>query len=762
MTRATLSCWLAATLLTSTGALAQEPTLPVPETIRADGVPPIPARVRHELNRYQNIRSARFQDWAANGRGMYVITRFADVPQVHLVTQPGGVRTQLTFFPERVLSVKARPKHDEFLYMVDEGGAENYQLFLQALSRGQARRLTDGKSRNSAPAWSPSGELLAWSGNARNGRDMDLYVTSPLDPHFVRRFKEVSGQWTVSDWSPDESRVVVTEAISINESYIHTIDLATGATEAITPRPADPKTEPVSASDPKWSKDGKSLYYLTDKGSEFRRLVRHDLASGKVEVKTAEIPWDVEEFDLTDDGELIILVTNENGISRVHRLDLLVPNQSVVTPGGLPAGQISDLKLRPGSSDFAFTLSAARIASDAYVGSLSSNLTRWTLSETGGLDPAGFSEPAAIAYTSFDGRKIPAIVYRPSGRKFPGRRPVLMDIHGGPEGQSRPTFLNRLNYFVDELGLVLIFPNVRGSSGYGKTYLKLDNGELRADAVKDIGALFDWIAAQPDLDASRVGVTGGSYGGFMSLAVQTEYNDRIKAGIDLVGISNFVTFLQNTQSYRRDLRRAEYGDEREPAMRSFLERISPLAHAAKIRTPILVVAGKNDPRVPVTESAQMVAAVKRNGAPVWYVVGKNEGHGFAKKVNQDYLQAVEVEFLRRYLLGSGDQQAGEAGARYPVSGIVTLVGEPIAAGTIEFHPAALGGRRATGSIRDGRYVLTTVDPDDGALPGTYVVTVSSAAAPETAKVPARYAAADQSPLRCTIQPRANTINFDLN
>ena len=199
--------------------------------------------------------------------------------------------------------------------------------------------------------------------------------------------------------------------------------------------------------------------------------------------------------------------------------------------------------------------------------------------------------------------------------------------------------------------MVLIFPNVRGSSGYGKTYLKLDNGKHRDDAVKDIGALLDWIAGQKDLDKSRVGVTGGSYGGFMSLAVQTNYNDRIKAGIDIVGISNFVSFLQNTQGYRRDLRRAEYGDERDPEMRSFLERISPLARAHKIHTPILIVQGRNDPRVPISESEQMVAALKKNNVPVWYVVGTNEGHGFAKKANQDYLQAVEVEFLRRIPAG---------------------------------------------------------------------------------------------------------------
>jgi dipeptidyl aminopeptidase/acylaminoacyl peptidase len=276
---------------------------------------------------------------------------------------------------------------------------------------------------------------------------------------------------------------------------------------------------------------------------------------------------------------------------------------------------------------------------------------RWTESETGGLDMLSFPDPKLIRYQTFDDRKIPAFVYRPPAAKFPGLRPVLIDIHGGPEAQFRPGFLARLNYLINELGLVLIMPNVRGSSGYGKSYLKLDDATLREGAVKDIGALLDWIGHQPDLDKTRVGVIGGSYGGFMSLAVQTTYNERIKAGIDIVGISNFVTFLRNTQGYRRDLRRVEYGDERDPKVHDFLQRISPLSSVEKIRTPILIVQGQNDPRVPLSEAEQVLAAVKRNNVPVWYVLGKNEGHGFAKKVNQDYLQAVEVLFLRRYLLG---------------------------------------------------------------------------------------------------------------
>jgi len=641
--------WLAGVALPAASALGQS----VPDSIMADGVPAVPAALAPELNRYQNIRSASFQDWVPGRRAQLILTRFGNTNQVHRVAFPGGARTQLTFLAERVLSASGRPGSGQFLYAMDEGGAENYQIFVQDERSGEARRLTDGRSRNEAPSWANAGTRLAWSSNARNGRDMDLYVADPAGPAGARLFKEVTGSWSVADWAPDDRRVAAVEYISINETYVHLVDVATGDTETLTPRrqatTGAGSAPTVGYGAVRWSKDGRSLYWTTDLGSEFKHLARYDLATKQSTPLSAGIPWDVEELALSDDGSRLAFVANEDGIARLHVLD--AANSRELPQPALPAGQISGLTFRKGSHELGFTLSSARSPADAYSFDLdSARLERWTESETAGLDPESFPEPELIHYPTFDGRTIPAFVYRPAGGKFPGRRPVLIDIHGGPERQFLPGFLGRTNYLIGNSGLVMIFPNVRGSAGYGKTYLKLDNGTLREDAVKDIGALLDWIAAQPGLDASRVGVIGGSYGGFMSLATQTQYNDRIKAGIDIVGISHFVTFLKNTTDYRRDLRRAEYGDERDPAMRASLERVSPLTNAAQIKTPLLVVAGKNDPRVPVTESDQIVATVRKNGAPVWYVVGKDEGHGFAKKPNQDYLQNVEVLFLRRYLL----------------------------------------------------------------------------------------------------------------
>ncbi len=620
----------------------------IPETIEAVGVPEIPGELVESLERYQNVRVAQFQDWVMGRREMLILTRFAEVPQVHRVESPGGARYQLTFGADRIGEALSRPRREEFVGSGDEGGAENYQLFRFDLKSEVSRRFTDGQSRHVSPCWSPSGRLLAFSSNVRNGKDLDLYVGDPSDPSTIRRFKDVSGEWTVADWSPDEKRVVVLETISINESYVWLVDIATGAAELLTPRPTAGGIK-VAYREVRWSRDGQSLFWTTDRDSEHLQLTRYDLNTRENRVLSPGIPWDIQAFDLADDGGTVAFVANEDGFSRLYAID--ADGATDRPPPQLPRGVIVHIRFRPGSREVGFTLSNAQTPSDAYSFDFDTGtLTRWTRSETGGLDASTFAEPELVHFPSFDGRSIPAFLYRP-GPRFPGPRPVLIEIHGGPESQARPGFLGRANYLLNELGVALVYPNVRGSSGYGKTYLTLDNGPLREDAVKDIGALLDWVATRPELDASRVAVAGGSYGGFMALSTLTHFGDRLKAGIDVVGISNFVTFLQNTQGYRRDLRRAEYGDERDPTMREQLIKMSPLTSADQIRNPLLVVQGKNDPRVLIGEAEQIVAKVRERGGPVWYVVGKNEGHGFAKKRNQDYDQAARTLFLRRFLLG---------------------------------------------------------------------------------------------------------------
>ncbi|MBV8202243.1 MAG: S9 family peptidase [Acidobacteria bacterium] len=609
------------------------------------------------------MRSAAFADWHPSERRLLVLTRFAQVNQLHEVATPLGARTQLTFYDEPVTSGAYRPGDPaQVVFALNAGGAENYQLLLLDRRTGRATRFSDGVHRYEAPLWSHSGKLLAYVSNARNGRDFDLYTADPSRPGSERLVAELSGQWTPLDWSADDSRLLMGEDISIAESYLHAVDLATGKLTRLTPARSRGSLPPVAHPGGRFGADGKSVYTTSDREGELLRLVRLDPASDTETVLSGDVPWDVESFDLSSDGAVLAFFANEEGTSRLHVLDTAT-GKALAAPE-LPPGVATGPRFRPGTHEVAFGVSWARAPLDVYSYDVATGrLERWTASETGGLDAARFAVPKLVRYPTFDSaglkggsrRTIPAFVYSPAADRFPGRRPVYINIHGGPEAQFRPGFLGTLNYLVDELGVAIVAPNVRGSSGYGKSYLTLDNGEKREDSVKDIGALLDWIAAQPGLDAARVMVAGGSYGGYMTLAAMTHYSNRLACGFDAVGISNFVTFLEHTQLYRRDLRRVEYGDERDPRMRAFLESIAPVRHAAEIRKPLLVAAGANDPRVPVSESDQIVAAVEAQRVPVWYVVAKDEGHGFQKKANVDYLRTVSFVFLETYLLGTPPQ-----------------------------------------------------------------------------------------------------------
>ena len=616
----------------------------IPDNLVADGVPAIPPELRADASRYLEFRAATMQSWHPQRREMLIATRFSDTAQLHIVKMPGGDRRQLTFGAEPIAGGSFRPKTGEFIvFTQDSGGGEFYQLYRYDFSDGRTTQLTDGKSRNSAPRWARSGKVFAYTSTRRNGKDTDIYTMNPSDPTTDKLVLErVGGGWSVSDWSEDETKVLLTEFISASESHVHLLNLATKNVTPLTP-------EKAVHEGARFARDGTSIFGASDAGSEFTQLVRTDLAGGARKILTAALIWNVEQFDLSPDGKTIAFVTNEDGASALHLLDAESGNEAPRPK--IPVGVIGSVEWHENGRDLGFTLSSARASRDAYSFDVTTGeVTRWTESETGGLDPAAFAEPELVKFASFDGQKVSAFVYRPDAKKFPGPRPVIVNIHGGPEGQSRPDFLGRSNYYVNELGCAVISPNVRGSEGYGKTFLALDNGMKREDSVRDIGALLDWIATQPALDAKSVCVMGGSYGGYMVLACLTHFSDRLRCGIDVVGISNFVTFLKNTQDYRRDLRRVEYGDERDPAMAEVLAKISPLNNVAKITRPLFVVQGQNDPRVPVSEAEQMVKAIRAQGGACWYLLAKDEGHGFAKKKNADFQFLAHILFLREHLL----------------------------------------------------------------------------------------------------------------
>ena len=633
--------WLAAL-----PAAAQEVNVAPPESLVIDGVPKIPGALAETASRYASFRSASLSDWHPTRHEMLISTRFSETPQLHLVAMPGGARQQLTFFPDSVSGGRFHPNGGDYIvFMKDVGGGEWYQLYRYEMKTGDTTLLTDGKSRNLMGPWSSDGDRIAYMSTRRTGKDTDLWVMNPADSKTDRLLTQLSGGgWQPEDWSPDDKKILLLEELSINESYLWLVDTATGQKIELTPHNT---TEKTSYGEARFSKDGKGIYVTTDKDSEFHRLAYIDLETKQPTYLTTSIHWDVETFDLAHDGKLLAFVTDEEGLSALHVRD--TTNGKEMPLPHIPTGVIGGLRWHKNGHELGFSLNNSRGPGDCYLLDVANEkLERWTNSETA-VKTESLLQAELIHWKSFDGKMISGFLYKPP-TKFTGKRPVLVIIHGGPEGQSQPTFLGRNNYLLNEMGIALIYPNVRGSTGYGKTFSLLDNGFKREDTYKDINALFDWIGTQPELDSHRIAVTGGSYGGHMTLAVSTFYSDRIRCSVDIVGMSNLVTFLEHTEAYRRDLRRVEYGDERDPKMREFLEKIAPMNNIEKIKKPMFVIAGKNDPRVPVSESQQIADALKKQGTAVWLMIANDEGHGYRKKPNQDFQFYATVQFLQEYLL----------------------------------------------------------------------------------------------------------------
>jgi dipeptidyl aminopeptidase/acylaminoacyl peptidase len=637
---------IAVCLLATGAAVAQpRPAAPPPVQTREvgqlvlEGIPPTPPEVRETIRRYQNARSAGFQDWMADG-SMLITTRFGQTAQLHRVASPGADRSQLTFYDEPIAGAQAQPGTDRYVYSRDTGGDEYFQGYLASVRGGPETRITEPGTRNQGLLFSDDGRTLVWSRVSRGDPNYDIVTMTAGDPSSRRVVHEGQGAMSALDISPDGRRLLLGRGISSTSSERFLLDIASGRLTEL-----NPQAEEIAYGGGEFTPDGRSILLLSDQGSDHQRLVQMDLATGRsTPVSPADLRWSVESFDLSDDGRLLAYAVNEDGWSRLVVQDFRT--RRALPQPQLPRGVLGGLEWAPDNRRLGLTLSGPTTAGDAYsVDAITGRTERWTFSELGGLDPAALVEPTLVRFRSFDRREIPAFVYKPKAAA--GRRPVIISIHGGPEAQARPGFGSTVQYWVNELGAAVIVPNVRGSDGYGKTYLKLDNAEKREDSVRDIGALLDWIRTQPDLDPERVVVHGGSYGGYMVLAAMVNYNDRLAGGIDIVGISNWITFLTNTEGYRRDLRRVEYGDERDPAMRAVFERISPLNNIGRVTKPLLVIQGANDPRVPKSEADQVVRRVRENGGDVWYLLARDEGHGFRKKQNTDVQREVETLFLQK-------------------------------------------------------------------------------------------------------------------
>ena len=644
MSRFYLSLLLAASFLFGTAAAA----LPRVErgNLTFDNIPEPAAGLSEKLDAYLSARQATPLGFSPKGQ-LLITTRFGDVDQLHIVERPAGESRQLTFLREPITQAafSPDPARSAFVYLKDEGGNENTQLYYQRLGEPLPKLLTDGKSVNGGPVWSNAGREVAFFSTARDGVSTDINIVEPEAgslPRLAVTADGDAGAWYPLDWSPDDRKLLVLKYLSISEAYLYVVDLSSGQKHEVEQAPSK-----VGIGGAKFSRDGQGVYLISDRDGEFRQLRYVNLFTGEKTILSGHLSWDIEELAISRDGHYLAYVSNEAGIDKLNVLDLRT-HQDLVSPKLPAAGIIESLNFDADGNRLAFGLAAVNRPRDAYVLDLATNhLEAWTHSEAGAVDLGKFVTPRLTRFPTFDRgdgsqRQIPVYIYEPS---TPGPHPVLITLHGGPESQFRPGFDPWLQFVVNELGFAVVAPNVRGSSGYGKSYLALDNGMLREDAVKDVGALLVWLSLQNAFDAKHVVVAGDSYGGYLTLATLVNFSERLRGGVDLSGITDFSNFLANSAPYRQNQRRAEYGDDRDPDMRSFLRRISPMTNAERISRPVLIVHGKNDPRVPAIEAEQMMYRLRGRGGEVWYLQANDEGHEFRKKSNSDAYYLTFAQFL---------------------------------------------------------------------------------------------------------------------
>ncbi len=586
----------------------------------------------YDFARYLRIRGAYGASWSPDGRRISFLTDITGVPQVWEVPAEGGWPDQLTFHEERVMGARYSPADDALVFSMDIGGNERAQIFLLKSSAGEERDLTrEPDAIHYFGGFSPDGGRIAYTATRRNGTDFDVYVQD-LDgePEMVW---EVSGYHGVADWGPDGSYLIVARYRSNLDNELYRLDLTTGEATLLTPHEDEALFSNVNV-----TPDGSGAYLATDRDGDFSRLAHLDFSTLDLRYLTPD-DWDVESVELSGDGRYLLASRNVEGYS-----DFMLFNGSGrrMPDLELPGGVLGDFEFSPDSGKLAYTMAGPDRNTDVWVVDLpDGEPRRLTRSSTAGIPRSTFRRPRVVHYPSFDDREIPALFYEPEGSS--GNAPVIVNVHGGPESQSRPLFAPVTQYLLHR-GYAVFSPNVRGSTGYGKNYTHLDDVELRMDSVRDLAHAAHWLRGAGH---EQVAVMGGSYGGFMVLAALTEYPELWSAGVDIVGIANMVTFLENTGSYRRALREPEYGSLEKN--RKFLESISPIHKAEDITAPLMVIHGKNDPRVPVGEAEQIVERVKKNGGAVEYLLYEDEGHGLAKLKNRLDAYPKIAAFLDRYI-----------------------------------------------------------------------------------------------------------------
>lgn len=650
LARRTLVSVLFAVML-STPARSQEPelppALPPPASLEIANVPEIPEHIATGLARYRKIGSSVFLDWAPTSEAMLVSSTIEEIAQLQFITRPRGRPLQITYSPDPIENGIFRPGSADILFSRDLQGTEEFDLFLVKSRTSEIISVTAGGGRNINPVFSPDGSRLVWSHADAGSADFSIVLAPLSDPAQQRVIYHGSGYWVPTDFSPDGKYLALRNQRDRSDVDLYLLDLASGVTTQID---FDPK--PRGRSEAKFSTDGTTLYFLRDDDSEFNNLYGYVLATGKKRNFTADLEREIDAFDISPNGRRVVLSCNENGASQL-RLIQTGSGQSLPVPR-LGGGVVNRIAFSPDSKRIAISYSASLAPENVFVfGAGRRSLRRWTSTTLKELNSREFVEPQSFTYPGFDEtdkgrRRISGFLYRPPGR---GPHPVVIYFHGGPAFQFRPRFNSMFQYWVNDLGIAVVAPNVRGSSGYGRTFEQLDNGRGRADSMRDVEALLDWIATQKYLDANHIGTYGTSYGGYLSLATMMHYNDRVAGAAEMSGISNIATFLDNTATWRRDLRRQEYGDERDPAMRAWLQATAPVNHVDKFTKPLLIIHGRNDTRVPVTEALQMYDGVRKQGGLPWLIIANDEGHGLRRKSNSDFSDAAVALFFETILLG---------------------------------------------------------------------------------------------------------------
>jgi len=594
------------------------------------------------LENYLNVRSAYGASVGPDGRLAFLLDT-TGVGQIWALDEPGQWPSQRTFYDEPVGFADYSPTRPELVFGMDEGGNERTQLY-RLDGDGTVTDLTaHPEAKHRWGGWGPDGDRFAFASNRRDEAVFDVYVQSRdatgTDAELVY---EGDGWYTVNGVSPDGRHLALSEAHSSFDQDVYVLDIETGERTHVTPHEGSVRYTSVS-----WGPGGEALYLVTDAEGDTLSLARLSL-SGELDIVRDGGGWNIDGVSIDHDSGRLVYSRNIEGYNELNVGELVGPTtvSEFPTPD-LPGGLAGGVSWGPDAERFAVSVTGRTRNTNVFlVETATGSATRWTRASTAAIPPETFVEPEVIRFESFDGREIPALFSLPQGADRNGRTPVIVDIHGGPESQRRPSFSGLTQYFLSR-GYAVLEPNVRGSTGYGKAYTHLDDVEKRMDSVKDIRAGVGWLHDQPAVDPDRIVAMGGSYGGFMVLAALTEYPDLWAAGVDVVGIANFVTFLENTGEWRQELREAEYGALTED--REFLESISPINNVERITAPLFVLHGANDPRVPVGEAEQIAREVGDQGVPVEKLVFDDEGHGISKRANRIEAYGRVVDFLEKHV-----------------------------------------------------------------------------------------------------------------